>query len=50
VTVRFIGGGNQNTRRKPPTCIKSWTNFIAYCCKQKEKKKEKKRKEKKKEQ
>ena len=24
----FIGGGNRNTRRKPPTCRKSLTNFI----------------------
>jgi len=22
---RFIGGGNQNTQRKPPTCCKSQT-------------------------
>ena len=22
----FIGGGNRNTRRKPPTCRKSLTN------------------------
>jgi hypothetical protein len=28
VTVRFIGGGNQSTPRKPPTCQKSLTNFI----------------------
>jgi hypothetical protein len=26
--VRFIGGGNQRTRRKPPTCRKSLKNFI----------------------
>jgi len=26
VTVSVIGGGNQSTRRKPPT------NFITYCC------------------
>jgi hypothetical protein len=26
--VSFIGGGNQRTRRKPPTCHKSLTNFI----------------------
>jgi hypothetical protein len=25
---QFIGGGNRNTRRKPPTCRKSPTNFI----------------------
>ncbi len=24
----FIGGGNRRTRRKPPTCRKSLTNFI----------------------
>jgi hypothetical protein len=24
----FIGGGNRSTRRKPPTCHKSLTNFI----------------------
>ena len=29
VAVSFIGGGN---RRKPPTCRKSLTNFITYCC------------------
>jgi len=23
VAVTFIGGGNRNTRRKPPTCHKS---------------------------
>jgi len=28
VTVSFIGGGNWSTRRKPPTCRKSLTNFI----------------------
>jgi len=27
VAVSFIGGGNQSTRRKPPTCRKSLTNF-----------------------
>jgi hypothetical protein len=27
VAVRFIGGGNRRTRRKPPTCRKSVTNF-----------------------
>jgi hypothetical protein len=26
-TPNCIGGGNRNTRRKPPTCLKSWTNF-----------------------
>ena len=29
VAVTLIGGGNQ---RKPPTCRKSLTNFIAECC------------------
>jgi len=28
VTVSFIDGGNQSTRRKPPTCHKSLTKFI----------------------
>jgi hypothetical protein len=28
VDVSFIGGGNRSTRRKPPTCRKSLTNFI----------------------
>jgi hypothetical protein len=28
VAVSFIGGGNQNTRRIPPTCRKSLTNLI----------------------
>jgi len=32
VAVSFIGGGNRRTRKKPPTCRKSLTNFIAYCC------------------
>jgi hypothetical protein len=32
VTVSFIGGGNWSTRRKPPTCRKSLTNFITLCC------------------
>jgi hypothetical protein len=27
VSVRFIGGGNQSTRRKPPTCRKSLANY-----------------------
>jgi len=27
----FIGG-NQSTRRKRPTCRKSFTNFITYSC------------------
>jgi hypothetical protein len=30
VVVSFIGGGNRNTQRKPPTCRKSLTNFITY--------------------
>ena len=29
VVVSFIGGGN---RRKPPTCLKTLTNFITECC------------------
>ena len=28
VAVSYIGGGNGSTRRKPPTCHKSRTNFI----------------------
>jgi hypothetical protein len=28
VAVSFIGGGNRSTRRKPPTCRRSLTNFI----------------------
>ena len=32
VAVSFIGGGNQWTQRKPPTCRKSLTNFITWCC------------------
>jgi hypothetical protein len=28
--VSFIGGGNRSTRRKPPTCRKSLTNFITF--------------------
>jgi hypothetical protein len=28
VAVRFIGGGNWRTRRKPQTCHKSLPNFI----------------------
>jgi len=31
VSVSFIGGGNQSTWRKPPTCHKSLTNFITLC-------------------
>jgi hypothetical protein len=29
VAVSFIGAGNLSIRRKPPTCLKSLTNFIA---------------------
>jgi hypothetical protein len=32
VAVSFIGGGNQSTQRKPPTCRKSLTNFMTWCC------------------
>ena len=28
MAVSFIGGGNQSTRKKPPTCRKSLTNLI----------------------
>jgi len=28
VAISFIGGGNRNTRRKPPTCTKSLTNLM----------------------
>jgi c-di-AMP phosphodiesterase-like protein len=28
MAVSFIGGGNQSTLRKAPTCHKSLTNFI----------------------
>jgi hypothetical protein len=28
VAISFIGGGNRSSRRKPPTCRKSLTNFI----------------------
>jgi hypothetical protein len=31
VAVNFIGGGNWNTRRNPPACHKSLTNFIMEC-------------------
>jgi hypothetical protein len=31
VAVSFIGGRNGSTRRKPPTCRKSLTNFITEC-------------------
>jgi hypothetical protein len=29
VAVSFIVGGNRSTWRKPPTCCKSLTNFLA---------------------
>ena len=32
MAVSFIVGGNRCTRRKPPTCCKSLTNFITKCC------------------
>ena len=32
VAVSFIGGGNRSIRRKPSTCSKSLSNFIAQCC------------------
>ena len=32
VAISFICGGNWSTRRKPPTCRKSLTNFITSCC------------------
>jgi hypothetical protein len=32
VAVSFIGGRNRRTRRKPPICRKSLTNFITSCC------------------
>jgi len=32
LAVSFIVGGNRSIRRKPPTCRKSLTNFITYCC------------------
>ena len=28
VAVNFIDGGSRSTKRKPPTCCKSLTNFI----------------------
>jgi hypothetical protein len=31
VAVSFIGGGNRCTRRNPPICRKSLTNFITKC-------------------
>jgi hypothetical protein len=32
VAVGLNGRGNRSTRRKPPTCCKSLTNLITYCC------------------
>jgi hypothetical protein len=32
MAVSFIGGENQRSRRKPPTCRKSLTNFITEWC------------------
>jgi len=32
VAVTFIDGWHRSTQRKPPTCSKSPTNFITYCC------------------
>ena len=32
IAVSFIGGGNMRTRRKPPNCRRSLTNFITKCC------------------
>jgi hypothetical protein len=32
VAVTFIGGGNRSNQRIPPTCRRSLTNFITYCC------------------
>jgi len=29
VAIIFIDGENRSTRRKPPSCCKSLTNFIA---------------------
>jgi len=30
--ISFTGGGNKSTRRIQPTCRKSLTNFITWCC------------------
>jgi hypothetical protein len=30
--VSFIGGGQRSTWRKPPTYLKSLSNFITLCC------------------
>jgi hypothetical protein len=32
VAVSFLGGWNRKTWRKSPTCRKSLTNFITWCC------------------
>ena len=32
VAVSFIDEGNRSTRTKQPTCCKSLTNFITWCC------------------
>jgi hypothetical protein len=32
MVVNFIGGGNWSALRKLPTCRKSLTNFVTYCC------------------
>ena len=32
VAVGFISGGNRSTQRRPSTCRKSLTNFIAWYC------------------
>jgi len=31
-SVSFIGEWSRSTRRKPPSCHKSLTNFITWCC------------------
>jgi hypothetical protein len=33
VAIIFIGGGNWNTQRKPPTCHKSLINYHIICVK-----------------
>jgi len=32
VAVSFIGSGKRRTQRELPTCRKSLTNFITWCC------------------
>jgi hypothetical protein len=32
MAISFLGGGNQSTWRKPPTCHMSLTYFITKCC------------------